>query len=1598
MPDREYMVPLTLALGDAWPSDLVQLVSESPVGEVLGKIGLVRLEVAAPANVGATLMFRDELALGLPGVTGLELVFGSDDEGHTRLDLALSLADPFYIGIVDFPIQLRFPRDALRPVIEESDGRFRADPDSSRAVAIGIRPSIGFSGDGSLSLSGLEDVDISTRFMIADSGLVIDIPRIGLYLTEGEPPPDGLPEGWRGVHIPRAVLHLPRDIEVEALPDALELTDCGIGSGGFTGAVAADWSHDPLSATVLGFTARLKRIEFAFQQNSFLRSAVEGEIDLSFFEATIGVSLAVGADGEFSATLSAVPDRDGEVTSSETPDGLITFTLPQLLEVVVESMRFDNVDDVFRFTLSGRLKPLLGGLDWPVLDIEALSIDENGNVDIDGGWLDLPEQQTLDLGGFKITLSEIGFGSREDTEAPEPPAGEARPSRQWIGVSGSIRLVEGLPLAASVDGLEVSWRPDVPGGDVKVKLEGVGVALEIPGTLSLSGELHYDEVEDERLQGEIFRGAIDLNLMALRTRIAGELIVGHLTEVETGESFDVAFVVLTAEFPAAIALGATGAGLYGIRGLVGVNIAPDRHASAGVPAEPESWYEWYKADRGAPRDVTKMQKWAPRRDHYVFGAGLTIGTIYDDGYTINARVLLAVLIPGPVILLEGRANLIKSRSEGNAEQGAFYLLAVIDCNAGTFQLNIDVQYELEDVISITGGVEAFFDFNDSRAWHVWLGQKEPDSKRIGADILSLFRVNAYLMIDAGGLATGAKAALEIHESYGPVSIDIAVGLSFDAAIFWNPPQAEGRIELFGELGLRILGIGLGILLRLLLEASAATPFWVHGLARFAVTLPFPLPSFDVTVEFTWEEPIPPDPVWPLLQSVELTHHLASDMHWTPARVEAERPVVPVDAVPMLLFARPLAGRSYRRTDGGIELMGHDRIDDWTFSYVCERTSLFALEPDGSETLVAQGPFAVGDVSTTVPLDFSDESLLTGADAQEPTWRLWTHEPLPGASVYEREDRPARDTACPPEIEPDSICVDFSSLASGVPFGRRFVIGGWDFHCREVPHTRGGRLETVDLWVRFSRAMSRLDLRFAGIAAILAFRDGMQVPVPAPANDHGDSLQDWSAVVPAGLDAIWIREAGARALHGLSIQRICGVGREEVDAASRMRESRETSERGSLGAGRLVLSPRTRYRLEVRTLVLQAYRTAEPTERERLVESFYFETSDGPGANPLNAGERERLQACHAAGDVLPEPHSSFEGGHALDAVSRYIARTVPAPEDDPFYFGLDPALVFRETYVTELYHPSWALWLRMRDRNGAVLGESVARRSETALPRTSPGAVTWQAARERGGCTTPGVAPAGDPVLSLDASIAELGPNRRYTLELVLRGCLERVLHQFSLRTSRYETPVAHLESGVVDGRQVVRGLDSSIALADAPADAIAAVRSAWWTLELARSELATALAGGSLVAIHDALTATQTARMGCDDACQAAYDALVSALGHAGPAARPPRTEVLALNAPDGILFVMDSAEPVEWTRWEITGRDTDEMASVARSVVACWNMDRTRAILLPREGPIGWSRGGLELEFSYRSSGVADLPQHTSSGTVYEPDPVQLRLNTPT
>jgi hypothetical protein len=292
---------------------------------------------------------------------------------------------------------------------------------------------------------------------------------------------------------------------------------------------------------------------------------------------------------------------------------------------------------IFSIHVTGDVKPLFGGLDWPMFHLDDLSIDSKGNVHLDGGWLDLKDQYSLDFLGFKIEVTKLGFGKTEE-------------GGKWIGISGGLKLVDGLSAGASVEGLRIIWYDDGSGRATRITLNGVGVEFEVPDVLRFKGAVSYKELTVGADTIHRFDGDIKLELISLDLEIDAKVVVGSVTGPQ-GYTFFA--IYLDVELPAGIPLCATGVALYGMVGLFALKMEPNKKAD-------EEWYEsqdgstpgWYKRD---PIGVTDLKtKWGPQKSSLALGGGITLGTLPDNGFTVSAKVLLIIVFPGPIILIEGR--------------------------------------------------------------------------------------------------------------------------------------------------------------------------------------------------------------------------------------------------------------------------------------------------------------------------------------------------------------------------------------------------------------------------------------------------------------------------------------------------------------------------------------------------------------------------------------------------------------------------------------------------------------------------------------------------------------------------------------------------------------------------------------------------------------------------------------------------------------------------------------------------------------------------------------------------------------------------------
>jgi len=829
MADRVYL-PLMQYLQQLVPANLIDL----PEVEELEHLWLEAPQIDdGPFRLHTALLLETELGLGIPGLDAVRLVLGAEGE-QTSFVLEV-IADPVpTIRLVELPVVLRFDQDLLKPVRRPADAggadRWEVDPDRDHVDVTLAKVTLAVDMDGNVQFDTDLSIDLPPS-MIGDTGVVVEAQAVQIYLGAGTPPA-GRPNGWRGVHIAHAGLSLPGDLA--GIVGHLELIDASIGNGGFSGTVSDTWTP-ALSASLFGLELGLSRVAVTFVQNTLAECDIRGSILLPFFEERVDVELGFDLDGGVSVALSA-------------EDGLITLSRPGLLELTVDGLGFEVADGVLTVSVSGDLTPDLAGIDWPTFGVKELSIDTEGHVRLDGGWLDLPEQYALEFYGFRLEITQLGFGRGTD-------------GGKWVGFSGALKLVEGLPAGASVDGLRVHWYDDGSGRPVRLSLDGVGVEFEVPDVLRFKGAISYRE-----LPGDIrrFDGAISLDLTVIGLEIDAALVIG------SAPGYTFFAIHIGVELPVGIPLGATGLGLFGMAGLFAYQMEPDRRPD-------EKWYGvgptdgWYK--RGTIGVTDLKAKWRPQAGSLALGAGVTLGTVSDNGFTFAGKVLFVIVFPGPIIMIEGKANLLKERAT-LSDEPLFRKLAVLDFRNGFVQIGLDVDYQYADegeLLDIAGGVEAFFDFHDANAWHLYLGEKTPPERRIRSQIFQLLEANAYFMLDPRRLQQGARIGYAAHWEFGPLDVTLEAWLEGDADLSFKPPHFLGGLWLHGKVGLSVFGFGLALEVAARATADVFDPFHIVFDMHVSIDLPWFLPDFGADATLEWG-PDPTPPILPLpLKEIAVEH-------------------------------------------------------------------------------------------------------------------------------------------------------------------------------------------------------------------------------------------------------------------------------------------------------------------------------------------------------------------------------------------------------------------------------------------------------------------------------------------------------------------------------------------------------------------------------------------------------------------------------------------------------------------------------------------------------------------------------------------------------
>lgn len=1406
----------------------------------LDKVGLDDFNITDLGNgirARLSLSFSDELGFQFPGLDCLGLYFGSS--GSTNVvTVECEIGATVTFRLVNVGATLRFKQALLRRVAAAQGGGYKPmlDTDGTPLAA-----QISLSGiDVVYTIGGSLRIETPTGgpqlslppVMIADTGVVIESQAITLHLSRDAPPPPGAAAGFVGVHIASAAVRLPAAL-TGTTPPTLSFTNARIGSDGFTGTVAA---------TNLGFSGKLGSAQFSldavaltFERNVLTQSVIGGSLTLPFFDKPVGLEFGIAANGGVLVRLSSVNG--------------VSIEKANVAKLTIKAIALDARTEDVTVEISGSLQPLFGSQQWPIIEVSQLRIHSDGRVELPGGWIVLSTQKTGALSGFPLDIRKIGFGSQGQ--------------KRWVGFSGGLKLIDGMPIGASVEGLKILWDPGHPDAPPEVELRGVSVKVRVPKTLSIDASISFYQEGDK----SIFRGSGTLVLEALGLTLDAQLLVGRTSE------FTFFYVFVEAGLPAGIPLASTGLALYGLGGLVGINVAPDRR-------DGEGWYDgWYKRD---PIGPTHSTKWRDAGGRYAFGASVTMGTLPDNGQAMHGRVLVIVMVPGPVIMIEGRVNLVKDRKEMTpTSEPRFRGLAIIDGEAGTLQVNLEPRFLVPDgqdkpgsMVDVTGMAEAFFDFHHGDRWYLNIGEKDPKERRIRAKLLSLFDANAYVMVNQQRLAFGAMIGYDVAYNYGPVVLRLAFWFETDALLVFRPIQFSADVGLHGRVELKVFGIGIAIALDATAHLETPEPFAFKAELHLSVDLPWPLPDVDFTLPYEYKEPI--RPVLPVpLQQVDVLTRKATES-WDTA-LQGPGQTIPLDARPVLVFAK--AVHDEQRLGGNVQPAGDERSGDLTLSYhldevVVERQvqggwtavaarpappggrELFGMwlpadtgsdgTPNSKLQLFAKTPFEAWSASST---DAAAEAFA----AANPGYP-WVYERIGfdgvaagtaigsggSASLFERLSFDAGALSPVPKVVDTA---GITALASARAAGTRALwlpsqigyttaggggtsVGGGSagtgaprrFTLRiSFPAAYANGVRSVRLRLSTSAVLTAVARDAAGAAlATRALRDDTRTGlVSLRGVQHRTLVLTANGIRHVDLDA------GPTWIHAVE-----WVPSDASASEASALANHNAGETARWGEEEFLFEPDSRYRVRVRcrSRAVKSYLGALLPDRPdagRLGPTQLPAPSTQGNANDYVFEQTVYLRTEGAPGFVGDEIDRSVSGGSVsvppeagppkaprsrMRTLQAYIARTLPDDPVRPFYRGYDIRIAFDESYIARMYGLSGrSLTLALHDGNGdapAPASVDARWRKSDDTPLRVDEAQWANLAASGGGPALPNASRPAFDVLDVSVRSPLLRPDTVYTASLVAvpaTGAVDPELHRFTLRCSRYASFAQHV--GAFDGR-----------------------------------------------------------------------------------------------------------------------------------------------------------------------------------------------------
>ncbi len=1189
-------------------------------------------------------------------------------------------------------------------------------------------------------------------FFVAGTGVAVSINGLDFSLKDTDP--------QKGVSLTGAQIWFPPSW---GLPSNLTISNAFVSTTGFSGRIEEDWtkSPSPPGLAVHGFGLSLSKLKLAFEQNRVTESDIRGKLHVPFFDADADVELGLDGDGSVAVALAGLTQ---------------VLKWPGVADLAIRQLGLFHEGGDTWIELSGSICPdSATGANWPPVDFKQLRIRNGASgpeVKLPGGWIDVPQQGALRYGPFAFELSRIAFGVDDGP-------------KHWVGFTGGIRLHGSLPAAAATKGLRVILNKTNPAKpQLELACERAELAFEIPDAVRVKGGVS--------LGHESFEGDIGIQILPLNFGIDGQFVVGRETSTKTHYWG----ATLNTDLPVGFPILNTGLAIYGLSALAAHQFGPTRDQS--LP----TWFpDWYKKPKTG---VTDLLKWAPHADSFAIAIAATIGTLPDDGFSILLKTMLLVVLPGPIIMLDGSANLLRSRSDagqlaGSPKQDDFRALAVYDGRAGDMQVGIAAHLDYErsggNLLTVEGDANAYFNLHDATAWHLWLGTKESPLRGIILKRILGAGADAYWMVDSSRLQTGAGIGIDKHWDFSVkilgkrIGVDVDAGglARFDASVARKPIEASGDLEAHANLQARAFGRQVvGLVLDGSAHADAPRPANIKLEIKADVELPRPLPRPSVNLSLSWHRPEPPAvPV--LLAGSQAVRPRTADVVDLPVdpvfdsdgdgfydgeiAKPPQVPVIELDARPRIAFVRPVSDKA---NCGGAQGL---KEPAGGFIFEHELTQLQLRKSGQVVSGFAMRWLAIPGLAPTQALE------------------AWASSPLPGGQSA--ADGGISDLQNLRDRRPDEPCgplarrldVTFDASAVGTTFNNGDNIDGLTLlDARRTPPLR---VEVAD---RFWRDPDDASAHIHVLRGFFASNGDPPAVLRLPWRARRIRL-----VLAGGSETfVWIAESASRRqvfratrsfgvvvvdIPGQNLEAIVLTGAEvdlmriqafeatpEEEAWIRTREVeaqlRLARDAASLASPTPLLDPYSDYELRVGTV---ARRVAPDGQKEEF-----------PNASQMQV---VRFKTAGAPQDLTP-----------------YLAADgrIPAPGEKPVYRSDDFRAGFAVDYVQRMYTGKDALSIVVTDDNGAPakcedgsVATLVVNYTDTDRSALTPQEQRWVAIVNESNCGAFSITPkrkAQD--LSAGAPGLRLAPSRRHSVACVSNA---KSVSAWDFSTSRYVSFVHHI-------------------------------------------------------------------------------------------------------------------------------------------------------------------------------------------------------------